>query len=154
MKMNRLIPFSVVAAGFLGALVLHAAKPADFSTAQLGEVWTESWKSTDPKLQAPKLEKLSEPQAMERMTGKWTVMFGVIPDQLTITISTNRLVEVSGRKDGKDWKKNGEWRVVSDKLVLFLEQDDIPSFIFRTGGHDYIFDPWARTMRSELKREK
>ena len=154
MKVNRLILLSIVASGLIAALVGHAAKPADFSAAQIGEIWTESWKSSDPKLLAPKIEKLSEQQAIEGMTGKWTVMFGVMPDKLTITIGTNRLVEVSGQKDGKDWKKSGAWRVVSDKLVVFLEQDDIPSFIFRTGRHDYIFDPWAKAMMSELKREK
>jgi len=88
------------------------------------------------------------------MTGKWTVMFGVMPDKLTITVSTNRLVEVSGHKDGKDWKKSGEWRVDSDKLVLFLVEDNIPCFVFRTGKHDYIYDPWAKTTKSELRREK
>ena len=154
MKINRLILLSVVASGLITALVAHAAKPAEFSAAQIGEIWTELWKSSDPKLLTPTIEKLSEQQATERMTGKWTVMFGVMPDKLTITIGTNRLVEVSGQKDGKDWKKNGEWRVISDKLVVFLEQDEIPSFIFRTGQHDYIFDPWAKTMMSELQREK
>jgi len=91
---------------------------------------------------------------IKRMTEKWTVMFGVMPDKLTITVSTNRLVEVSGHKDGKDWKKSGEWRVVSDKLVLFLVEDNIPCFVFRTGKHDYIYDPWAKTTKSELRREK
>src|SRR6185503_15374327 len=49
------------------------------------------------------------------------------------------------------WKKSGEWRVISDKLVLFLKEDNLPSFIFMTGQHPYIFDPWAKTMMSELK---
>lgn len=151
---NRLILLSVVVAGLIAALIAHAAKPSDFSAAQIGEIWNELWKSGDPKLSMPKIEKLSEQQAIERLTGKWTVMFGVTPDKLTITIGTNRLVEVSGQKDGKDWKKNGAWRVISDKLVVFLEQDNMPSFIFRMGQQDYIFVPWAKTMMSELKREK
>jgi hypothetical protein len=154
MKINRLAVLSIVAFAAIGMFVLHAAKPGDFSATQIAEIWTEIWKSADATSRAPKIEKLSEQQVIERLTGKWTVMFGVIPDKLTITVRTNRLVEVSGHKDGKDWKKTGEWRVVADKLVLFLEQDDIPSFIFRIGQRDYIFDPWAKTMKSELKREK
>lgn len=154
MKIRCLTILIVAASCLIVTLVLQAAKPTNFSAGQIGEIWTELWKSTDPNIRAPKIEMLSEQQVIERMTGKWTVMFGVIPDKLTIIISTNQLVEVSGQKDGKDWKKNGEWRVVSDKLVLFLEQDDIPSFVFKMGQHDYIFDPWAKTMKSELRREK
>ena len=138
---------------FVSAFTLLAAKPADFSTGQIDEIWKEVWKSGDAKIEAPKVEKLSQQQVIERMTGKWTVMFGVIPDKLTISLNTNRLVEVSGQKDGKAWKKNGEWRVIADKLVLFLEEDSIPSFIFRARQNAYIFDPWAKTMMSELRRE-
>jgi len=130
----------------------HGANPVDFSAAELGEIWAGLWKSDNPEIREPQVESLSESEVIQRMTGRWTVMFGVIPDRLTISLSTNRVVEVSGRKDGKDWKKTGEWRVVSDKLVLFLEDDDIPSFIFRIGQRDYVFDPWAKTMMSELKR--
>jgi hypothetical protein len=78
-------------------------------------------------------------------------MFGVVPDKLTIALSTNHLAEVSGQKDGKGWKKAGEWRVVSGKVVLFLEQDDLPGFIFRTDQRSFVFDPWAKSMMSELK---
>jgi hypothetical protein len=78
------------------------------------------------------------------MKGKWVVMYGVIPDRVIITLNTNRLVELSGHKDQKDWKKIGEWRMVSDKLVLFLEQDDIPSFVFRKGRRYFIVDPGPR----------
>jgi hypothetical protein len=154
MKTNHLIRLSFVFSGLIAAIGVHAAKTADFSATEIGKIWTELWKSSDPNLQEPKIEKLSEQQTIERMVGKWTVMFGVLPDKLTITIATNRLVEVSGHKDGKDWKQNGEWRVVSDKLILFLEQDDIPSLIFRTSRYNFIFDPWAKTRMSELKREK
>jgi hypothetical protein len=153
MRTNFFLP-SIIASAFAGALALLAAKPADFSNAQIDEIWTQLWKSDDPKIQEPKVDKLSEKVVLERMTGKWTVMFGVIPDRLTILLNTNRLVTVSGQKNGKDWKKTGEWRVVSDRLILFLEQDDLPSFIFSARDHDYIFDPWAKTMKSELKQEK
>ncbi len=146
--------FGALAILFIAVLKLYGAKPGDFSTAELAEIWTGYWKSDDPKIREPKVHSLSERDVLQRMAGKWTVMFGVIPDRLTISLSTNRAEEVSGRKDGRDWKKTGEWRVVSNKLVLFLQGDDMPSFIFRTGQHDYIFDPWAKTMMSELRREK
>lgn len=81
-------------------------------------------------------------------------MFGVIPDKVAIIIRTNQPVEVSGQKDGKDWRNGGEWRAVSDKLVLFSEKDNVPSCVFRTRQHIYILDPWARTLVSELKRER
>src|ERR1035441_2216686 len=132
MRTHQLFTVAVLAGVLCAALTAHAAQPADFSTAQLREIWKGCWESGDPKIQEPKLEKLSEREVIDHMTGKWTVMFGVIPDGITILLRTNRLVEVSGRKDGKDWNKTGEWRVTSDKLVLFLKQDDLPSFIFKT----------------------
>lgn len=153
MKNIRILIVSVLVTASVGTLVVGAAKPEDFNQAQVAEIWTELWKTTDANFRAPKIDTLSEREAIQRMAGRWTVMFGVIPDRLTISLGTNRVVEVSGRKGGKDWRKTGEWRVVSNKLVLFLEEEDIPSFIFRTRQHDYIFDPWAKTMMSELRRE-
>jgi hypothetical protein len=154
MKTDRLFSVSVLATVFVGTFTSLAAKPTDFSTAEVNAIWKEVWNSADPKIKEPRIEKLSEKQVVERMAGKWTVMFGVIPDRITVSLRTNRIVEVSGQKDGKTWKKPGQWRVVSDRLILFLEEDDIPSFIFRTRRHHFIFDPWAKTMMSELKREK
>ena len=144
----------VLSGGLFGSANLRAAKPADFSTTQIDGIWKELWKSGGPNIAEPKLEKLTEKLVIDRMTGQWTVMFGVTPDRLTISMSTNRLVEVSGQKDGKGWKKHGQWKVVSDKLILFLEEDGLPSFIFKTGQRDCIFDPWAKTMMAELKKEK
>lgn len=134
-------------------LTLFAAKVEDFKSKQIEEIWKYVWASSDSK-KAPQIEKLSEGYVLEQMHGKWTVMFGVIPDKLTLSLATNHLAEVSGKKDGTIWKKIGQWRVESDKLVLFLEEDDIPSFIFKKGKKIYIFDPWAKPMMSELKREK
>ena len=151
MKTKR---FSLFALLCVAAFALLAAKPADFNAGRIDEIWKEMWKSGDVRIGAPKVEKLSEQQVMERMAGKWTVRFGVTPDKLTISLGTNRLVEVSGQKEGTAWKKSGEWRVVSDKLVLFLAEDDLPGFIFKTRGRDYIFDPWSKAMMSELQREK
>ena len=135
------------------AFTVLAAKPDDFSAEQIDAIWTGVWKSGDPKIKEPKIEKLSEGDVVQRITGKWTVMFGVIPDKLMISLITTRLVEVSGRKDGAAWKKSGQWRVISDKLVLFLKEDNLPNFIFMTGQRPYIFDPWAKTMMSELKKQ-
>jgi|EBPBio282013_DNA_FD.fasta_scaffold10174_2 hypothetical protein len=144
----------VLSCGLFGASPLLAAKPDDFTTVQLDEIWKEIWKSAAPNNPEPKVEMLSEQLVMDRMTGKWTVLFGVMPDKLTLSISPNHLAEVVGQKDGKSWKKAGQWRVDSGKLVLFLETDRIPIFIFRAGPHDYILDPWAKSFMSELKREK
>jgi len=155
MNPKLLLSLALVLIGsLLGSLNLKAAKPDDFTTAQLGEIWKELWKSAAPNKAEPKTEMLSEKWVMERMTGKWAAMFGVTPDKLTIQISTNHSVEVSGQKDGKAWKKSGQWRVDSGRVVLFLEKDNIPQFIFRTGQRDYIFDPWSKTLMSELNWEK
>ncbi len=143
-----------LSSGLFGSQSLLAAKPADFTSAQLDGIWQELWKSAAPNQGEPKVELLSEQLVMDRMTGKWTVRFGVMPDKLTLSISTNHLVEVVGQKEGKSWKKSGQWRVDSGKLVLFLEADRIPVFVFRTGQRDYVFDPWAKTLMSELNREK
>ena len=136
------------------ALTLLAAKPEDFTKDQIDGIWREVRKSSDTKINEPETEKLSERHVVERMAGRWAVMFGVIPDKLVISLSTNHLVEMSGQKDGVAWKKSGQWRVVSDKLHLFLEEDANPSFIFVVGQRFYIFDPWAKTMMSELRKEK
>jgi len=154
MNSSRFLFLSALAAILTVALLVRAAKPDDFSAEQIDAVWKEFWKSGGPKIKEPKIEKLSESDVVQRMTGTWTVMFGVIPDKLMISLSTNRLVEVSGRKDGTAWKKRGQWRVISDKLVLFLKEDNLPSFIFMTGQRPYIFDPWAKTMMAELRPEK
>ena len=154
MKSRRLPLLSALICAVAGVLVLHAAKPTEFSASDIDAMWTELWKSSDTRISEPKIERISEKELSERLIGKWTVLFGVMPDKVTITIRTNHLVGVSGQKEGKDWKNDGEWRVISGKLVLFLEHDSMPSFIFKTAQHIYIFDPWAKTFMSELKREK
>lgn len=131
----------------------HAAKTADFNEMHIASIWKELWKS-GVTAEEPRLENLSTNDVIKEMAGEWTVTFGVTPDRVSILLRTNQTVEVSGRKDGKDWKKTGEWRVSSNKLVLFLENDSLPSFVFRTLQRYYIFDPWARRMMSELQRQK
>jgi hypothetical protein len=144
MKPKRFTLLIILAAPFLTPFNLLAATPTDFNAVRIDEIWKQLWQSADPKVAAPKIEKLSEKQVIDRFMGNWTVMFGVMPDRLTISLSTNRAVVVAGQKGGKAWKKSGQWRVVSGKLILFLEQEDIPSFIFRSGGREYIFDRGRR----------
>ncbi len=143
-----------ISSGIIGLNNQIVAKPPDFTAAQVDGIWKQLWKTGDPNITEPKIEKLTEKQVVDGMVGKWTVMFGVTPDKLTILINTNQLVEVSGQKDGKVWKKSGQWKVVSGKLVLFLEKEDLPDFIFTLKKRNCIFDPWAKTMMSELNREK
>ena len=150
----RQLSFTAALVFLLGVFTLFGADTNDFKTGEVDGIWKELWKAGVPKTKEPKVQKLSERQVAERMVGNWTVMFGVIPDRLVISLATNRLVTVSGQKDGAAWKKTGQWRVISDKLVLFLKEEELPEFIFLTGRKPCIFDPWARTMMSELKREK
>ncbi len=86
-----------------------AAEPEDFSGDQIAAIWREVWKTGEPKIKEPKIEKLAEGDVVQRMAGTWTDIWA-----LMISLSGNRLVEVSGRKDGAAWKKNGQWRVISD----------------------------------------
>ncbi|MBI3852365.1 MAG: hypothetical protein HY298_19080 [Verrucomicrobia bacterium] len=72
MRTKHFFLLSAIAAVLLPALASYAAKPVEFSTAQLDELWAEFWKSGDPKtIQEPMVEKLSEREVIERMTGKW-----------------------------------------------------------------------------------
>lgn len=74
------------------------------------------------------------------------------PYKTVISLKTNNQVSVGGIKDGNAWEKHGEWKVISGKLILFLPDDSMPSFIFRKAGKIYIFDPWAKNMMAELQR--
>src|ERR1022692_3482443 len=50
---------------------------------------------------------------------------------MLISVETNRQFTVSGIKDGKAWEKEGQWKVISDKLVLFAKESEMPGFRFR-----------------------
>lgn len=134
------------------SLPLLAANIEDFSEQRINEIWEYVWKSDNPKINKPQTDPLTEAQVQKRLAGRYTVVFGVKPDRLIIVLHTNNVVEVSGQNDGVAWKESGPWRVVSGKLVLFLPKDSLPSFVFSSKQHLYIFDPWAETMMSELKR--
>lgn len=127
-----------------------AADAKDFSKEQIDGIWPELWESDSVVVKAPAVDSLSEQQVIREMTGKWSVWFG--PDKLLISLETNRQVSVSGIKDGKAWEKHGEWKVISNKLVLFLPEDEIPLFIFHTKGKTCIFNPSAKALMSEMQR--
>jgi hypothetical protein len=140
---------------FLGlALVLSvvivnsiAADSKDFGSKHIDAIWPELWQPGSP----PKIEPLSEQQVIAELIGQWNVDF-VGPDKTIISLKTNCQVSVGGNKDGKAWGKNGEWKVISGKIILFLPDDSMPSFIFRKDGKIYIFDPWAKNMMAEMQR--
>jgi hypothetical protein len=90
------------------------------------------------------------------MAGKWFILSGSFrTDRILISVETNRQVTVSGTKDGIAWEANGQWQVISNKLVLFVKSgNNLPDFIFRIKGRPYMFDEWKETLMSEMKREK
>jgi hypothetical protein len=124
-----------------------AADAKDFDAKKIEAIWPELWQPASP----PKVEPLSEPRVIAELIGQWDVdFFG--PDKTVISLKSSHQVSVGGIKDGKAWEKHGEWKVMSGKLILFLPEDSMPSFIFRKDGIVYIFDPWAKTMMAELRR--
>ncbi len=133
-----------------------AVDPKEFTAAKIQEIWPELWKMGDQEMKAPTIDKLSEQQVIQEMAGKWGLMSGAFgTDKIFVSVETNRTVSVSGIKDGKDWKADGQWQVISNKLVLFVKSDnELPDFIFRIKGKPYMFDPWSKTLMSEMKREK
>lgn len=150
MRTKRVIPLVAIGAFLVSVLTVMALDLADWPDGEIDQLWKELWKA------APlKIEKLSERQVIEQMAGKWSVNYGTSPDKLLISIQTNHLAELSGKSDNKDWKHTGQWRVVSDKLCLFIkEEKNLPGLIVRIEKRIYILDPWSTNYLSELKREK
>jgi hypothetical protein len=141
----------VLSGGLFVSTVIFAVEPEEFSADQIHEIWPELWKQGAREVKEPAVDPLSEQQVIKEMACEWTMMSR--SDKLLISVETNRQVAISGIKDGKAWEKSGQWKVISDKLVLFLKEDDLPGFVFRKEGKTYIFDPWADTMMSEITRE-
>jgi len=146
--------FGVILAVMLLSSMLFAVTPEGFGPAEIDVIWQELWKSGGQNGKAPPLDPLTEAEALKSITGRWVVEFGVMPDKINLSISTNHTVEVSGQKDGTAWKRSVPWKVMSDKLVFFLKEDSLPSFIFRSERHLYLFDPWSKTMKTEMIPEK
>lgn len=133
-----------------------AVTPEEFSADKIQEIWPELWKMGAQEMKAPAIDPLSEQQVIKEMAGKWVMMSGSFgTDKILISVETNRQVTVSGIKDGKAWEVGGQWKVISNKLILFVKSgNELPDFIFRIKGKPYMFDPWSGTLMSELRREK
>ena len=143
----------VFSGGLFTSTMTFAVDPKTFTPDKIQEIWPELWKMGNREMKVPAIDPLSEQQVIKEMSGKWTVMNG--PGKIFISVETNRQTTVSGIKDGKTWKADGQWQVISNKLVLFVKsENELPDFIFRIKGKPYMFDPWADTLMSEMKREK
>jgi len=130
--------------------------PKEFTPDKIQEIWPELWKMGAQEMKAPAIDALSEQKVVKEMSGKWFIMSGAFrTDKILISVETNRQATVSGIKDGKAWEADGQWQVVSNKLVLFVKSaNELPDFIFRIKGKPYMFDEWSETLMSEMKREK
>jgi hypothetical protein len=131
--------------------VIFAAEPEEFNADQIQKIWPELWKQGAQEVKAPEVDPLSEQQVIKEMSGRWTAQNG--PDKICIVVETNRQAAISGIKDGTAWEKSGQWKVISNKLILFLKGDELPVFVFRIKGDTDMYDPWADTLMSEMKRE-
>lgn len=140
----------------LTTTAIFAVTPEEFSADKIQEIWPELWKEGAQEMKAPAIDTLSEQQVVKEMSGKWFIMSGSIgTDKILISVETNRQATVSGIKDGIFWEADGQWQVVSNKLVLFVKSgNNLPDFIFRIKGKPYMFDEWKETLMSEMKREK
>jgi hypothetical protein len=123
---------------------------------KIQEIWPELWKMGAQEMKAPAIDALSEQKVVKEMSGKWFIMSGAFrTDKILISVETNRQATVSGIKDGKAWEADGQWQVISNKLVLFVKSgNNLPDFIFRIKGKPYMFDEWKEALMSEMKREK
>jgi hypothetical protein len=124
-----------------------AVEPKDFSNKDIQEMWTELWGKT-----GLKIDPITQDDALKKYSGHWVCMFGVGPQKLNITLTKDHKVETSGKTEDKPWKRTGDWKVVSNKIVLFMPEDPIPSLIFSIKGKLFIYDPWSKTAMSQLER--
>jgi hypothetical protein len=157
MKFKFLPGLALVLGGILfTSLMVFAADPRVFIPDKIQEIWPELWKEAAHEMKAPAVDALSEQQVIKEMSGQWFIMSGAFrTDKILISVETNRQATVSGIKDGKAWEADGQWQVVSNKLVLFVKSgNELPDFIFRMKGKPYMFDEWSDTLMSEMKREK
>jgi|GEM_PF-2636019 hypothetical protein len=146
----------VLSGGLYVSTITFAVDPKEFTPDKIQEIWPELWKMGAQEMKAPAIDALSEQKVVKEMSGKWFIMSGAFrTDKILISVETNRQATVSGIKDGKAWEADGQWQVVSNKLVLFVKSaNELPDFIFRIKGKPYMFDEWSETLMSEMKREK
>ena len=155
---SKLIPglALVLCGGLVSSMMTFAVDPKVFTPDKIQEIWPELWQEGAQDMKAPVIDALSEQEVIKEMSGQWFFLSGAFrTDKILITVGTNRQATVSGIRDGKAWEADGQWQVVSNKLVLFVKSaNELPDFIFRIKGKPYIYDPWVETMMSEMKREK
>ncbi len=119
-------------------------------TIQTDAIWKGLWNAASE----PAIESMTDKEASKYLVGQWTCTFGPTADELVLTISADYRAALAGVKEARPWQKTGEWKVSSGKLVIFLPNETIPSFIFRLKDDFYLFDPWAKTMMTPLNRVK
>jgi hypothetical protein len=157
MKPKLLLGLALVLSGIVfTSTMVFAVDPKIFTPDKIQEIWPELWKEGAQEMKVPAIDPLSEQQVVKEMAGKWFILSGSFrTDRILISVETNRQVTVSGTKDGIAWEANGQWQVISNKLVLFVKSgNNLPDFIFRIKGRPYMFDEWKETLMSEMKREK
>ena len=156
MKPKLILCLALVLSGSFICTITFAVDPKEFTPDKIQEIWPEIWKENDDKMKPPEIDALSEQQVVKEMSGKWFIMSGAFrTDKIFISVETNRQATVSGIKDGKAWEADGQWQVISNKLVLFVKSgNNLPDFIFRIKGKPYMFDAWKETLMSEMKREE
>jgi len=160
---SRHATLAIVVVMFLLVSPLFAQKIEKFNTQVVDELWTGlwqgMWKETDPTVKEPKIDPLTDKDVLESICGKWTAPGFMQSDGTTNTVTylfrTDHTVVLSAIDEGKAWKNPGQWRVFSNKLLLFLKDNSgLPSFIFRSDGKHYIWDPTSKGLKLELKRAK
>ncbi|MBA4148148.1 MAG: hypothetical protein H0X66_08530 [Verrucomicrobia bacterium] len=132
---------------------------------KIEELWKALWNAAPE----PAIDLLSDADA-QTVTGAWTCTYGSSSEEVLVTFAEdgrvtisgkmdeqswvsllqNSNAKISGQSDKKQWQKDGTWKVISSKLVLYLDGDLAPNFAFRREGTFYLFDPLAKTMMSEL----
>jgi hypothetical protein len=158
MKSKLILGLALVLSGslFISMSTGAVENPKEFTPDLIEKMWPEIWKESDPETKVPAIDPLTEQQASKEMSGRWFILSGSFKtDKIIISVETNRQASVSGVKEGKAWQADGQWLVVSNKLVLLVKSDNpTPDYIFRIKGKPYMYDGWSKTLMTELKREE
>ena len=158
MKPKLILCLALVLSGgwFTSTTACAVENPKEFTPDLIEKMWPEIWKESDPETKVPAVDPLTEQQVSKEMSGRWFILSGSFKtDKIIISVETNRQASVSGAKEGKAWQADGQWLVVSNKLVLLVKSDNpTPDYIFRIKGKPYMYDGWSKTLMTELKREE
>ncbi|HVY71437.1 MAG TPA: hypothetical protein VHH73_16000, partial [Verrucomicrobiae bacterium] len=112
--------------GLFAGFFLSAADPKDFALEEINGIWKEMWKSSSPDVKEPVTQKITGEMARKKLMGTWVVQYGVGPQKLIISLRSNHTVETSGTTDAGPWKRQGSWKIMSGKLILFFKEDSFP----------------------------